>query len=81
MFQGLKTIWVAVSQDPNIVLALIIAVVILLYSHIHIWLSCRGRLKDKDKHIDDLIVERNRLHDFLFEQQGRSRLSGKKENS
>jgi hypothetical protein len=41
----------------------------------------RGRLSDKDRHIEDLIGERNRLQTFLFEQQGWKRQSSDREET
>ena len=80
MLDAFQALWNTYSQDKNIVTALAISVVILMYSHVHIWLANRARLRDKDNHIEDLIQERNRLHEFLFDQQGRKRLTSQKEN-
>ncbi|HKI99696.1 MAG TPA: hypothetical protein VKB51_14575 [bacterium] len=79
MLNGLKDILVAYSRDHGLVVPLVIAVVVLMYSHLHIWFANRGRLADKDKHINDLITERDRLQDFLFERQGRRRATSKRE--
>ena len=81
MLDGLNALIAAYGQDNGLVVPLSIAVVVLMYSHIHIWLSHRARLSDKDKHIEDLIDERNKLQQFLFEQQGRDRLTSGKERT
>lgn len=81
MLDALKTVLELALEDTGILASLAIAVVVLMYSHVHIWLSCRGRLADKDKHIADLIDQRNKLQDILFSQQGRRRLTSREEES
>lgn len=81
MIAGIKAILLALSQDPGVVAALLIGVVILMYSHVHIWLSNRGRLKDKDAHIKDLIQERNRLQEYVLNQQGHNRMTSRRGRS
>jgi hypothetical protein len=77
MLEGATAIWKAVNQDSSVVAALVIAVIVLMYSHVHIWLASRARLKDKDRHIEDLIRERNRLQEVLFRQVGRQRTTSR----
>jgi hypothetical protein len=79
MLEALRAVWAAISQDSSLVPELAISVVVLMYSHVHIWVASRARLRDKDRHIEDLIRERNRLQTFLFQQQGRERLTSQKD--
>lgn len=80
MLDALRTLWTTYSQDRGLVTPLALAVVVLMYSHVHIWLANRARLRDKDDHIKDLIQERNRLQEYLFNQQGRKRLTSQRGN-
>ena len=75
MLAAIKSLIEYVNQEPSILFALVIALIALLYSHFHVWLAYRGRLSDKDNHINDLISERNKLQDFVLRQKGRKRLT------
>jgi hypothetical protein len=81
MLDGIWKLVQAYSQDKGLVVPLSIAVLVLMYSHFHIWMANRGRLSDKDRHIEDLIGERNRLQTFLFDQQGWKRQSSDREET
>ena len=79
MVAALKGIWEALSHDPGVVATLLVAVLVLLYSHVHVHMAYRGRLKDKDDHIRDLIQERNRLQQHILNQHGLSRMTSSQE--
>ena len=74
-----KRIWDIFNKPGNseIVVALIVGWIGLFISHFKTWWSYRARLKDKDKEIEGLVVERNKLQDFILQELGSKRLTTK----
>jgi uncharacterized membrane protein YqjE len=76
MAQRLIDLWHALSTASDSTIAvLVLGMVALMFSHWQIRRSYKERLADKDKHIEELIVERNRLQDVLLKQVGVKRES------
>lgn len=82
-FDICKHIWDIFNKADNnpIIVALIIGWIALIISQLSNWLSYRGRLKDKDKEIEDLVAERNKLQEFIFKEMGIQRLTTKSKSS
>ncbi len=85
LFQGLiKAIegFVALATGPNnepLIFGLVIALFGLLVGHLLVWVQFRGRLKDKDRHIADLVQQRNRFQDVALQAKGLIRKSSSRE--
>ena len=78
MWASIKAVIEYVNNEQSILIALVIGLIALLYSHFHVWFAYRGRLADKNAHIKDLIGERNKLQDFVLKQKGRKRLTSER---
>jgi hypothetical protein len=72
-------IWNLLNGPNNqpIIVALIIGWIALLISHFKTLWSYRSRLRDKDKEIEGLVTERNKLQDFILQEIGSKRLTTK----
>lgn len=79
LFNFGKAIWNILNSPNNdpIIVALIIAFFALLYLNINNFFSCRARIKDKDKRIEDLVEERNKFQDTVLKLKGIDRKSSK----
>ena len=68
------------AKGPNaapVIFGLIVAVVALLIAHGLTWIQFHFRLRDKDRHIEDLVRERDKLQDHVLGSKGQQRLSSK----
>ena len=80
----IKAIWTVANSPGNdpVIVGLVLASFAMLCGYsISFWRTSQ-LLKEKDKRIEDLVQERNRLHDVLLAQVGTKRqttLKGKKE--
>jgi hypothetical protein len=68
------------GQEP-LIFGLIVALASLIISHVLALIQFRGRLRDKDRHIDDLVQQRNRFQEVALQSKGITRKSTHKEQS
>jgi len=75
----IKNLWRILNSPNNdpVVLGLIIAVFALLISSIRGFFNCKALLREKDKRIEDLVKERDKLQDYLLKIKGVQRKSSK----
>ena len=77
IFIWFKTVW-SIFNSPNndpIILGLLIALSAIIIQQISNFFSNRKLIIEKDIRIKDLITERDKLQDFLLNEQGHSRKS------
>lgn len=76
---ALGAIWATINSPDNdpIVIALIIGWAALLFANFRVFLANKARLADKDKHIEDLIKERDKYQEFVLGKKGIARKSSK----
>ena len=70
--------FIELASGPNsgpIIFGMVIALFALLVSYIFLWLQFHARLSDKDRHIEDLVNERNKLQDYILRNKGLTRKS------
>ena len=71
-------LFLEIINRPNndaIIVSLSTDIILLLFSHVAMFFSYRGRLKDKDKHIKDLIEQRNIFQSIALGKKGLKRKS------
>ena len=81
MIDIFKEIWRILNQPNNdsVVISLLFAGIALVFTNISNYISFRGRLKDKDKRIEDLVEQRNKFQEFVLNSKGLERKSSKDE--
>lgn len=72
-----KIFWGIINRPDNdaVIVSLFIGFSLLTLSHVSSILSYRGRLRDKDKHIKDLIEQRNVFQAIVLGKKGIKRKS------
>ena len=72
-----KILWEILNRPDNdaVIVSLSIGIILLLFSHASTILSYRGRLRDKDRHIEDLVEQRNIFQSIVLGKKGLKRKS------
>jgi hypothetical protein len=65
------------TGNQALIAGLVLALLGLLVGHVIALFQFRGRLQDKDKHIADLIKQRNKFQEIALNAKGLSRKSSK----
>lgn len=74
-----KCVWDSISNPDKtaVIIGLATGWFSLIVSHIIMYLSFRGRLKEKDIRIEDLVEQRNKFQELVLEQRGIERKTTK----
>ncbi len=82
MIEGISAIWKILNSPDNdpVVIGLLLGWSALLVAQTIMFFSYRRLLNSKDRHLEDIIEQRNLFQEVVLKGQGLKRLTTKKKN-